>query len=151
ISARFDRYGGECIGAYVDPGKTTTVSFRLSPLTGSTTGTETDSESRSPILGALSAIQLNWRGGGILVTRVIADAEGRYIANGLHPGSYIISVTAGSYQNRFAGVEIGPDQTKEQSFELLGSPGAINGVVRDAANSPISGASVMVRVTSANG
>ncbi len=151
VSVRLNNYGGQNLGAYVEPGQTTAVSFRLSLLSGTVSGTVVDADTGVPIPGALIAIQLNENGGGILLVRVIADSEGRYIANALHPGSYMISVTAGGYQNQFAGVEITPDATTEQSFSLQGSPGAIHGVVRDIAGAPILGATVTVRVTSASG
>jgi uncharacterized surface anchored protein len=150
VSARTDGFGGESLGATINPGAVTEVHFRLTPNPGSVSGVITD-ESGVTIAGAVIAVQSSIDGGPIILTRVISGVDGRYQVGGLNPGSYLLNVTALNFQNTFAGVRVDSDQQTVQNFTMLASPGIIIGGVTDPNGSPVFAASIDIRVTNANG
>ncbi|MDQ0115006.1 carboxypeptidase regulatory-like domain-containing protein [Paenibacillus harenae] len=150
VSARAEGFGGEQLGAFINPGGVTIVNFHLPPNPGFISGTIAD-ESGAPIAGAIIAVQHNMGGGPIILTRVISGVDGRYHVNSLNPGSYLLNVSAAGFQNGFTGVRVARGQQIIQNFALPASPGSIIGSVTDASGAPIFAASIDIRVTNANG
>ncbi|WP_042167209.1 carboxypeptidase regulatory-like domain-containing protein [Paenibacillus gorillae] len=150
VSARPDGYGGVTLGASVNPGQTTALNFLLTPNPGSAAGIITDSNG-NPLPGAIVSVQYNVDGGPVILTRVIAQSDGRYTVSNLMPGSYILSVSNAGFQNQFTAVLVRSGQTSTADFILPASPGSISGTVRDTAGNAIFGAGIEIRVTNANG
>ncbi|MUT65619.1 carboxypeptidase regulatory-like domain-containing protein [Paenibacillus sp. NEAU-GSW1] len=150
VSARPDGFGGETLGAAVNPGETTELNFRLVPSPGSVTGLITD-ENGSPLAGAVISVQNNVDGGPVILTRIISESDGIYRISNLASGSYILNVLLANYQNQFSAIRVLSNQTATANFTMLPSPGAISGTVVDTSGAAIFGAGIEIRVTNANG
>jgi thermitase len=105
-------------------------------LPGSITGSVTDAEDGSPIVGAMVSDGIR---------TVLTDAAGQYTINDVPPGSYEVAANKEGYQSSSLTVTVLAGSTAVASFLLneVILPGSITGSVTDAKDSsPIAGATV---------
>jgi len=119
-------------------GTTVVANFPLSQIIvpGSITGSVTDAEGGSPIVGA--AVSDGTR-------IVLTDAAGQYTINDVSPGSYQVIASKEGYQTSSLTVNVLSATTAVANFSLnqIIVPGSITGSVTDAKDgSPIVGAAV---------
>ncbi|RED63081.1 carboxypeptidase regulatory-like domain-containing protein [Cohnella lupini] len=150
LTARANEFGGQTLGAVIEPLQTTTVNFILKPDPGILSGVLTTPEGL-PIPGAIVAILNDLSGGPVILTRVVSGEDGRYIVANLEPGNYIVNVTANGFQNAIGGALVRSAAETVQSFVLLPNPGTITGTVTDQGGLVILSAGIEIRINNANG
>lgn len=110
----------------VFPNQTTIGDVALEPNPGSINGSVTSSIGSTPIGGAIvNIINSN----GALVTSTVTDPSGNFVANGLAPGNYTVSVFAIDFQNGSVGAVVVSGQSTPVAVQLQPFPGRITGTV----------------------
>lgn len=128
IKAQAQHFQTEVKGIIVVADETIQANFILNANPGALSGIITDAQTGNPLVGTLIELNLN----GTIISSAFSTEEGRYLINGIAPGSYTIHVQALNYQTIVEGVLIQADQTTVANSALSPNPGAIAGTIRDA-------------------
>ncbi|MBN9654118.1 carboxypeptidase regulatory-like domain-containing protein [Halobacillus sp. GSS1] len=124
----------------VTAGQTEVVNVLLTPDPGSITGT-VRTTGNVVIPGAEVHLVNN---SNVVLSTAITDAQGEYTFNGVTPGSYVLTVSASTYQSETRGTTVQSNAATVEDFQLPGSPGTVAGTVRNEANVVIPNATVEV-------
>lgn len=110
----------------VSSNQTIDGSIALQPDPGQITGTVVDSVGGNPIPGASVSIV---NSSGTIITTVLTDPNGGFMAGGLAPDNYTVNVFANDFQNGTVGALVSSGQTTPVSVSLEPNPGFITGTV----------------------
>ncbi|MBX0356899.1 carboxypeptidase regulatory-like domain-containing protein [Halobacillus sp. Nhm2S1] len=121
-------------------GEIEVVDVLLNPDPGSLSGTVTSAGS-VPISGA--EVRLIDSFNAVIDTSV-TNAQGDYVFNTVSPGTYVLTVSAPTFQAETRGTTVEANLTTVEDFELAGSPATITGTVQSEASVPIPNATVEV-------
>ncbi|QAS52292.1 carboxypeptidase regulatory-like domain-containing protein [Halobacillus litoralis] len=124
----------------VAAGQTQVVDLLLTPAPGSITGTAT-ATGNMPIPGAQVLLIDNFN--TVLATEM-TNAQGKYTFNTVQTGTYILSVSASTYQSQTRGTTVESNAATVEDFQLAGSPGTVTGTVENEADVAIPNATVQV-------
>ncbi|HCJ09660.1 MAG TPA: hypothetical protein DHW14_00640 [Clostridiales bacterium] len=135
-------YASEALSVAVTAGQTTEVAVALEPQPGRVTGTVTRAATGRPLPGVEV---LAFTSGGVPAGRSVTGPDGRYLVEGLAPGSYELSYNLGGFAERTVGVVLEPAQEAVVDVTLTADPGNISGLVTDASTGrPLEGVEVKV-------
>jgi hypothetical protein len=107
-------------------GSSTSVSFALTPSTGTISGTVTDSVTT---LG-LAGVTVSYSGGS-----TTTDANGNYSFTSVPTGTLSVTATLTAYQTASQSVSVSGGKTSAASFALIPTTGTISGTVTDGLTS----------------
>ncbi|WP_281658304.1 carboxypeptidase regulatory-like domain-containing protein [Halobacillus sp. Cin3] len=124
----------------LNSGEIEVINVLLNPEDGSILGTVISS-GNVPLPGA--EVNLIDSFNAIIATEV-TDVLGDYVFNSVSPGSYVLTVSAPTYQAETRGTSVQSNQTTIENFELAGSPGTVTGTVQTDASDPIPSAVIEV-------
>ena len=139
INETFQR---QAISFTAGQGATVTVNAALAPNPGRLTGTVTDAQSGTPLVGAI--VEVYAPQSSTLVARAITDGSGVYAVEGLAPGTYTVVATQANYAAQSAGATIVSNQTATTDISLVPNPASVSGTVTDTAGTPIANATVQI-------
>jgi large repetitive protein len=141
-------FSNSSTGVIIQDNETTFVDILLVPDPGILTGNVTSNGIALP--GA--AISVRDSSSSVVVSRTVTDDQGNYTVTNLSPGSYTVIASSNNFQTMAMGALISANQTTIVSFDLAPNPASITGVISNSSSgSPITGASVEVRIQSLNG
>jgi len=141
-------FSSNTAGVIIQDNETTTVQVQLEPNPGTLTGIVVTNG--TPLAGATIVVRES--SSGTVISRNVADDEGRYTVTNLAPGTYTATASQDTYQTLSLGAIIGSNQTTVVSFNLAPNPATITGTVfNSTTGTPITGASIEVRILNLNG
>ncbi|MET3728315.1 5-hydroxyisourate hydrolase-like protein (transthyretin family) [Fictibacillus halophilus] len=143
IIASSPYYVQDQIGVIVLPNQTSSVSFALSEVGGSITGTVTDESGNSISNRTISIRLLN--DGGVLLQTLIALSDGSFAFQNLSAGTYQVNVIADGYQTATVGAIVVNGESTNLLVPLTEDRGVLEGIVQDVVTGlPISGSFIEV-------
>ncbi len=135
-----DGYQSQSQGISIDS-ESLSANFFLQQDSVSILGVVSDSESLSPIAGAVIRVMKN----SINLINVESAEDGSFQISGLKLGSYTIAISSQGYQTAYQGLNLQDDATKTLNVSLALNPGSLFGKISsDFSKYPISGASVQL-------
>ncbi|MGA4719889.1 carboxypeptidase regulatory-like domain-containing protein [Fictibacillus nanhaiensis] len=141
-------FSSNTTGVIIQENNTTSIQVQLQPNPGTLTGLVVTNG--TPLAGATIVVRES--GSGTVVSRTVADDQGRYTVTNLVPGTYAVTASQDNYQTLALGAIINSNQTTNVSFNLAPNPAAINGTVfNSVTGTPITGASIEIRILNLNG
>lgn len=142
VVASSENFGTQAGSVFVSSNAVSTINLALIPNPGSVQGTLTDSQTGTPIAGALIRIQ---NSNGAIVQEVQTDSDGVYRIDGLSPGNYSLTGIAQSFQRASVGFNVASNATTTVNLALDPNPGSISGRVTDQQTGrALEGASVQI-------
>jgi uncharacterized surface anchored protein len=139
------------------------VDFALASNPASLTGSVTDAQTGTPLLGALvqvfiagtplsgALVQVFIAGTDVPVKSTLTDPNGLYVINGLNEGEYRVVMSADNYGSAIFRIILGPGEARILNAALVANLGTIQGRVTDAqTGTPIAGVGVVI-VTQGSG
>jgi hypothetical protein len=139
VTASKEGYESSCLMVDVLSGTTAVADFSLIEIIvpGGITGTVTDAEDGSPIVGAMVT------DGARTAT---TDAFGEYSLTDVLPGSYEVTASKEGYESTTSGVTVTSGATSEMNFSLNRKPPATDGMWVDSIGFVEKGTNLFVEV-----
>ncbi|MED1796757.1 carboxypeptidase regulatory-like domain-containing protein [Brevibacillus nitrificans] len=133
-------FSSQLAGVSLEAGDSKNLSFHLSALPGTVSGTITDAETLAEIPNSSVKILTNE---GIAVRSTTTDVSGDYTISSLPAGTYVLVVSAQGYASKTIGIQVTAGGTTTADLSLDIQAGVLNGTVTDAGMSSIAGALVV--------
>ncbi|MCF6137925.1 carboxypeptidase regulatory-like domain-containing protein [Pseudalkalibacillus berkeleyi] len=137
----------EEVGVLVVSDETTIVNFGLEPNPGSISGTITDAETATRLVGAevlvFSAQDI------VPIARALTDGLGQYTITGLVPGTYTIVVNAVGYTENSTGSTVLANETTTTNLSLISESAGVSGTVLGTDGKPFKNA--VIKIIDSNG
>lgn len=118
--------------------ETATVNFVLSGIPGTLVGTVKDSETNTPLVGAL--VEVFPSGGTLAVARRTTDGTGQFNISSLAPGNYTVVASNLNYESQTVGAIIVSGEITNVEVILLLDPAIVSGTVTELNGNPINNA-----------
>ncbi|MCF6137924.1 carboxypeptidase regulatory-like domain-containing protein [Pseudalkalibacillus berkeleyi] len=135
------------VGVLVVSDETTIVNFGLEPNPGSISGTITDAETATRLVGAevlvFSAQDI------VPIAMALTDGLGEYTITGLVPGTYTIVVNAVGYTENSTGSTVLANQTTTTNLSLISESSGVSGTVLGTDGTPFKNA--VIKIIDSNG
>jgi protocatechuate 3,4-dioxygenase beta subunit len=128
------------------PDETVTADFNLLPEPGNLSGVILDTQTGSPLVGAL--VDIYAPGAATPSARRTTGASGDFLIEGLAPRAYTVNAFTLNYSVNTTGAVVASNETTAVELNLIPDPASISGTVTDNNDMPLSNASV--RVTDLN-
>ncbi|MGM7702003.1 carboxypeptidase regulatory-like domain-containing protein [Pseudalkalibacillus sp. Hm43] len=146
ITVRIDAYASAEKSFTAEPSETETVNFELLRDSGSVTGLVKDEKTQQRVSG-VSVIVMDEN--EVVIANTLTDQSGRYLIQGLAPGTYTIRALALECDSDAKRLIITGGETTTINFLLMGLPSTVRGNVTDTNGNPLN--DVSIRVYNANG
>lgn len=134
-------FSAQYAGVSLVPGDAKILSFRLSALPGTVSGTVTDGETSAELAFASVKVVTT---GGVIVGSTLTDIDGEYTLSSIPPGSYALVVVAQGYASKTVGIQVSAGGTTQADLALEFLAGVLSGTVTDSAMNPIANGTVTV-------
>lgn len=131
VNVNASGYASDSAGAIIQSGSASTLSFALQDLPGAIVGTVREQNSGMPIAGATITVRQGSPSGTIL-TILLADAQGQYVASGLTAGSYTLIANTVGYAAEASTVLVVQGGLTGLDFSLPSLPAGVTGQVSDS-------------------
>ncbi|MFC7370130.1 carboxypeptidase regulatory-like domain-containing protein [Fictibacillus iocasae] len=121
--------------------QTTNVIVALASLPATLTGLVADPTTGNPISGASVTVTDQ---NGVFISSGTTDNNGGFVIQNLPAGTFNVTANASGFGTDSRSVTLTPGETEFTQLSLLPNPGSITGIIRDAAGTPVAGATVRV-------
>ncbi|MED4268284.1 carboxypeptidase regulatory-like domain-containing protein [Priestia megaterium] len=129
------------LGFTIQAGQTTTQNIVFQPSPGILTGTLTDAQTSTPLVGA-SVNMVNQA--GVTIATAMTNSQGQYNIADLAPGVYTVTFGQQGYASQTIGTVIESNTTTTLTTALDRNVGVINGTVTDNEGNPLIGVIINV-------
>ncbi len=134
-------FSSQLAGVSLSPGDVKNLSFSLSALPGTVSGTIADEQTSADIANSSVKLVTNE---GIIVRSTLTDSNGEYTLASIPPGSYVLVVSAEGYASKTIGIQVSAGSTTQADLSLAALAGVLSGTVTNTGLSPIANATVTV-------
>ncbi|WP_459501728.1 carboxypeptidase regulatory-like domain-containing protein [Bacillus sp. C1] len=118
--------------------ETATVNFALKGIPGNLGGAIKDSETHTPLAGAL--VEIFPSGSTLAVARRTTDGTGKFNISSLEPGNYTVVASNLNYESNTVGAIVVSGDTTNVEILLFPNPALVSGTVTEVNGNPINNA-----------